>query len=196
MTQKLNVILDLDQTLISAEELSSFDFKKYKKKIQLFNAKMMDDSYIVFARPHLDAFLDYLFENFNVSIWTAATKSYALFIINNFIKTKPNRKIDFIFFSYHCDYSMKCKKGLKNLSILWDNFGLKGYNKDNTVIIDDNDKVKRLQVCNCYAIPPFEFTDKDSEEDTELLSLIGKLEALRNYFVENPKPHECLSDLM
>ena len=133
---KLNVILDLDQTLISAEELDNFDFKKYKKKIVQFDAKVMEDLYIVFGRPYLQEFLDYLFDNFNVSIWTAATKSYALFIIDNFIKIKPNRKIDFIFFSYHCDYSMKCKQGLKGLNVLWEKFGY------------DNDYVKKTFLNN------------------------------------------------
>lgn len=189
MTQKLNVILDLDQTLISAEELGSFDFKKYSKKMQDFDAKMMEDLYIVFARPYLEPFLDFLFENFNVSIWTAATKSYALFIINNFIKTKPGRKIDFIFFSYHCDYSVKCKKGLKNLSILWDEFGLKGYSKQNTIIIDDNKMVKQLQTCNCYAIPPFEFKQKESDKDIELLILKEKLKNMTTSV-------ECLSEML
>lgn len=196
MSKKINIILDLDQTLISAEEMENFNFKKYKKKILQFDSKVMDDLYIIFGRPYLQEFLDYLFANFNVSIWTAASKSYALFIIDNFIKTKPTRKIDFIFFSYHCDYSMKINKGLKCLSILWEKFGLNGYNKQNTIIIDDNDKVKKIQRCNCYAIPPFYFTDEDSLNDTELLNLMQSLETLLKVEESTIVKTECLTDLL
>mgnify|MGYP003334631673 FL=1 len=99
MRKPINVILDLDQTLISSETKSEFDKKKFGEKMKNFYHKDLDDLYIVFARPHLDGFLDYLFDNFNVSVWTAASKSYALFIIENFILTKPERKLDFVFFS-------------------------------------------------------------------------------------------------
>ena len=43
-----------------------------------------DGHYKVFERPGLQEFLDYLFANFNVSVWTAASKSYALFIIDKY----------------------------------------------------------------------------------------------------------------
>ena len=81
MTNKPNIILDLDQTLISAEVSEEHNFKKYEMKSKLFDYKDMDGYYIVYERPGLQKFLDYLFENFNVSIWTAASKDYALFII-------------------------------------------------------------------------------------------------------------------
>ena len=196
MSKKINIILDLDQTLISAEELKGFEFQKYRKKMLQFDTKVMDDLYIIFGRPHLQTFLDYLFENFNVSIWTAASKSYALFIINNFIKTKPSRKIDFIFFSYHCDFSMKSKKGLKCLSILWEVFGLTGFTKHNTIIIDDNDRVKKIQKCNCYAIDPFYFTDVNSDNDTSLLNLKVRLEHINQIQETILKQTDCLIDLL
>ena len=197
----LNVILDLDQTLISAEELKKFDYKKYKKKMESFRFEVMDDLYIVFARPHLQEFLDYLFSHFNVSIWTAASKSYALFVIEKFILNKPNRKIDFIFFSYHCDFSIKQNKGLKGLKVLWEDFGLVNYNYGNTIIVDDNDQVNALQKCNCYHITPFHFKKAGSEHDEALFYLVGKLEALRTH-LQNSSPttktkaKKCLTENM
>ena len=100
MVKKFNIVLDLDQTLISSEDLK--DFVPDQKKMSHFKHAKMDNSYITFERPHLQEFLDFLFKNYNVSIWTAATKNYALFIINKFIR-KRGRNIDFIFFSYHCE---------------------------------------------------------------------------------------------
>ena len=100
-SNKPNIILDLDQTIISSEPFESLDNKKHEKKIKLFNYKNMDDYYLVFERPGLQKFLKFLFKNFNVSVWTAATKDYALFIIENMIlKNKKNRHLDYIFFSY------------------------------------------------------------------------------------------------
>ena len=119
MTTRPNLLLDLDQTMISAEADEEYDFKKYKEKSKLFEFNDMDGYYLVFARPGLQEFLDYIFKNFNVSIWTAASKDYALFIIEKMILVgKKERKLDWIFFSYHCDVSKKHKKGSKDLSIL------------------------------------------------------------------------------
>jgi TFIIF-interacting CTD phosphatase-like protein len=176
MVKKLNIILDLDQTLICSEELKGF--KPDSVKMKLFHHEKMDNTYITFARPHLQEFLDFLFKNFRVSIWTAATKSYALFIINKFIK-KPGRNIDFVFFSYHCDLSTSSGRGLKGLDMLWDMFKLQGYSKDNTIIIDDNYDVKKIQVCNCYHIKPFNYLKKGSEHDVALLDLMAGLKSLK-----------------
>ena len=140
-----NIILDLDQTLISAEAEEDYDFNKNKNKAKLFNFKDMDGYYIVFERPNLQSFLDYVFENFNVSVWTAASKDYALFIIEKIILCdKPERKLDWIFFSYHCDISKKITKHTKDLSMLWDIYKIDNYEKDNTLIIDDYDEVYHL----------------------------------------------------
>ena len=94
-------VLDLDQTLISAEPAEEYDFSKNKSKAKQFVFHDMDGYYVVFERPGLQPFLTYLFDNFNVSIWTAASKDYALFIIEKIILAgNKNRKIDFIFFSF------------------------------------------------------------------------------------------------
>ena len=76
-------------------------------------------------RPHLQEFLDYLFENYNVSIWTAASKDYALYIINYVILKEPERKLNFVFFSHHCDIAKKLKKkSPKDLEMLEKEFNL------------------------------------------------------------------------
>jgi TFIIF-interacting CTD phosphatase-like protein len=183
---KPHVFLDLDQTLISAEANEDYDFKKYKKKSKLFSYEDMDGYYLVFARPGLQTFLDYLFKNFNVSIWTAASKDYALFIIDKIILAgKSKRKLDWIFFSYHCDISKNHKKASKSLSMLWDFYKLDGYTKDNTIIIDDYDEVYNTQPDNCFLAEPFEFTDEGSENDNFLKKLKPKLEKMRKNIRNN-----------
>jgi TFIIF-interacting CTD phosphatase-like protein len=172
-------VLDLDQTLISAEPTEEYDFSKNKTKAKKFVFHDMDGYYVVFERPGLQPFLTYLFDNFNVSIWTAASKDYALFIIEKIILAgNKNRKIDFIFFSYHCDISESIKKGTKDLSLLWDTFKIKGYSKENTIILDDYDEVQNTQPENCIAALPFEFNKEGSEADDFLEKLIPQIRIL------------------
>jgi hypothetical protein len=176
-----NLILDLDQTLISAEASEELDFNKYKKKSELFRSDDMDGYYMVYSRPYLQEFLDYAFKNFNVTIWTAASKDYALFIIEKIILDKrPERKLDFIFFSYHCDWSKSNNKHTKYLRMLWDTHKLEGYSEKNTIILDDyKDDVHICQPNNCVIAPPFEFVKDGSENDTFLKDLIPQLENMK-----------------
>lgn len=171
-----NIILDLDQTLIYSEFTK--DFKK-SEKTKLFVHKKLDKDYITFERPYLQVFLDYIFKNYNVAVWTAANKSYAVAIINKFILIKPGRKLDFVFYSDHCDISKKQNRGLKGLSMLWEYFKIRGYNETNTFIVDDNNEVNRIQKKNCYHIPIFDYNKRGSENDIELLRLIHVLKELK-----------------
>lgn len=182
-----NLILDLDQTLISAEPREEFNFKKYQEKSELFRYDDMVGYYTVYSRPYLQEFLDYAFENFNVTIWTAASKDYALFIIENIILNKnPNRKIDFIFFSYHCDWSVSEKGSSKKLSMLWDIHKLSGYTSKNTIILDDYEyDVHKSQPNNCIIATPFEFKKEGSENDTFLRDIIPELTKMKSRIDQN-----------
>lgn len=178
MNKKLNIVLDLDNTLLSAVPVEDFPWGRESKakvdKLKLYN---MEDYYLVFERPYLQQFLDYIFENYNVSVWSAASKNYVLFIIDNIIYRKPGRKLQHIFFSYHCNLSKKLYKGgLKQLNMLWEHLDLPMYNKDNTLIIDDLKKVEKIQPSNCYNIKAFEFSDENSEKDRELKILMVYLQ--------------------
>ena len=189
MTKKEHFVLDLDQTLISAEATEEYDFKENGKKAKKFTYHNMDGYYIVFERPNLQNFLDYLFKTFNVSIWTAASKDYAMFVIENAIlKGHPERKIDYVFFSYHCNISKKIKKGSKDLSMLWDVYGIDGFKKNNTMILDDYDEVHDTQPENCIIAIPFKFTENGSENDNFLMDL---LENIKN----KGKKHKMVKDI-
>jgi TFIIF-interacting CTD phosphatase-like protein len=187
MSKKHNLILDLDQTLISSESINAINSDSLKKKSDLFRVDVLDDFYKIFSRPYLQEFLDYAFKNFNVSVWTAASKDYALFIIENIIiNNQPERKLDYIFFSYHCDISKYDKKYSKELCMLWENYKLMGYSEKNTVILDDfKDDVHKSQPNNCIIAKPFEFFSENSENDKFLLDLIPQLEKMKERMDEN-----------
>jgi TFIIF-interacting CTD phosphatase-like protein len=174
---KKNVFLDLDNTLLSAEALEDFPFDEEGMRDKAINFAIhdMDGYYIVFERPHVQDFLDWLFKNYNVSVWTAASKDYALFIVQEILLKKPNRKLDCILFSYHCDIS-KDKYGFsKKLSLVFNEFDLDGYNEDNTIIIDDLYEVYESQPDRCINIKGFEILGENSENDTELISIKDKI---------------------
>jgi len=185
-TKKINICLDLDQTLIWAgndQEYMPDEYPELKKKANAEpfgkdNIFKMDKEYTIFERPGLQDFLDFLFDNFNVSVWTAASKDYALFVIKNILykENQEARKLDWIFFSYHCDISIQEKKGTKDLSLLWNTYKLDGFSENNTFIIDDYDEVYETQPNNCIAIAPFNFTDEGSEKDSYLYKIRKQLE--------------------
>lgn len=171
--EKINIVLDLDNTIINS--LTPRETKKISKRMSKFKYHYMDDVYVVFERPHLQEFLDFLFKNFRVSVWTAASKSYAIFIIDNIILTKPDRKLDFVLFSHHCEISQNNLKCIKDLSMFWDILDPKLYNKGNTFIVDDLDEVQIENDKNVFSAPVFNVLDKDSDKDDYLLDLMKEL---------------------
>ncbi len=168
--KKTNLILDLDNTLISSQEYNTF---QKNNKMEKFIYTVMDTEYIVFHRPHLDTFLDFVFKNFNVSVWTAGTKDYALFIIKHIILSKKNRKLDYILSRFNCNESEFKFGEIKDLNMF--HFD-KNYNKENTIIIDDNEDVIKQNKNNSIQVKPFEYTDRSSYTDKELLKVIQILE--------------------
>ena len=188
---KPNIILDLDETVIyslSKKDLSKLgDQEKVLETINKnYETHSMDNGYYtVCERPDLQPFLTYLFENFNVSIWTAASKDYALFIIDNIIIDKEKtRKIDWTFFSYHCDLSESKTKSIKNLKMLWDHYKLDGYTKENTIILDDHPVVFKTQEANCIYMDPFQINkgNMNNPSDDFLRRLQERLKIIKSDF--------------
>lgn len=187
----MNVILDLDNTIINA--LDDSDRKKLSGDFSSkFKYRDMIPFFRIYARPHLDKFLDYLFANYNVSIMTAAEKDYALFIIENFILTKPERKLNFIFFRYQVELSREIYGGVKDLRVIWELFQVSGFTKQNTVIIDDLDMVYETNPHNTLRIKGFFIVDEDTgkinydmAEDDELLKIMSKLDHIRKVYISN-----------
>ena len=191
MECRMNVILDLDNTIINA--LDDSDRKKLSGDFSSkFKYRDMIPFFRIYARPHLDKFLDYLFSNYNVSIMTAAEKDYALFIIENFILTKPERKLNFIFFRYQVELSREIYGGVKDLRVIWELFQVSGFTKQNTVIIDDLDMVYETNPHNTLRIKGFFIVDEDTgkinydmADDDELLKIMSKLDHIRKVYISN-----------
>jgi hypothetical protein len=181
---KINFLLDLDSTLISAKKERELKNISQKQR-NVFKIHKMKDSngkvnYIVFERPGLQNFLTYIFKNYNVSVWTAASKDYAMFIIENIVLAgDKNRKLDYVFFSFHCDISSEKSKNActKDVTILWNLYKMKGYTSLNTLILDDYiEDVYAKQKNSCIIAPVFDIVDNYNPKDNFLIQIIGVLQ--------------------
>jgi hypothetical protein len=180
---KMFVFLDLDQTLVHAVEKGELRESMTAKNKKAFASHTMsaDPYYTVFERPGLQPFLDFLFANFNVAIWTAATKDYALYVINKCVLAgKPERKLKYVLFSYHGDISRKACKKSKSLEQLPKIMGLYDCVKTNTVIVDDYDEVYYTQPENCVIAPGFYVDEKDASTDSFLSVLSQRMRGIRS----------------
>jgi TFIIF-interacting CTD phosphatase-like protein len=177
----INVFLDLDQTVISSELLDTnqaddgdriYNIEDNLEKARMFNFQNMEGLYVIFERPHLQPFLTFLFANFNVSVWTAASQDYANFIVKNIvIADHPERKLEYFLCNYHGKKSSCMFSGSKDLKMLWECYKIPGYTKDNTIILDDYDEVWNTQMENCIIAKEFCYFTEDSEEETFLVKL-------------------------
>ena len=136
-----NIVLDLDNTLISSLTEEEYENRKTNKNIKF--VPVCEGMYYTIPRPHLDEFLTFIFKHFQVSVWTAATKDYAIEIIKKFItKGKKERKLKSFLYDYHCEDSIEkvnpnTPKDLKYLYLSKN----KKFNENNTVIVDDHKDV-------------------------------------------------------
>ena len=185
---KLNVILDLDNTIVNA--LSIEDRRKLPAEFAK-NFKFQDyiPFFRIYARPHLEEFLDYLFKNYNVAVLTAAEKDYALFIVERFILTKPNRHLEFIMFRTQVDMAEELFGGMKDLRVIWETFKVNNFYPSNTIIIDDLDLVAQTNPNNTLRIEAFFIVDEetgevnlDSDKDKELLNMMVEIDFLKEHF--------------
>lgn len=168
---RCNVFLDLDNTLISS--VSYQEINKHVRNNTTLKYHTYDNQYIIFERPYLQQFLDFLFSNFNVSVWSAATKDYVMFIVNNIICTKPNRHIKMILHSDHCEMSRSINAHTpKDLRFVF--YKISDYSPYNTFIIDDLLPVYSAQPNNCISIPAFDI-DKPDTNDSALKNIIIEL---------------------
>lgn len=185
MKNKL-ILLDLDNTLICAEDLALVNNEtsdegksKMRKARETFRTVRMEDYYDIFERPHLQEFLDYLFENFDVGVWTASSKDYAIFVIKHFITEPENhdrgRKVKIFLCSHHCNVSRKHTKGItKDLKLISDKWGLYP-SSDKIILIDDLEILANHQPNNVITVKPFFYDKEEAYSDTELLKVKEKL---------------------
>lgn len=134
------VLLDLDHTIICAVETHLLGDIQISKSSAIYKQGLdFEGEYVIFPRPGLDAFLTRLFKLYRVGVWTAAGSSYAMFIVRNFILTRPGRTLELLQWSDHCDHSEEVYDHQKKLELLRD------LEPGPFVILDDSSDVMESQ---------------------------------------------------
>lgn len=184
--RKMSLLLDLDCTLVNSLNLQ--ELRKLPREVQRkFRYVDMKGYYRIFQRPYLQAFLDYAFSNFEVSVFTAADKDYALFIIENLILTKPNRHLKNVFHGYTSELSEAYFDSPKDLRLLWDVLKIDGLAPCSTILLDDLSEVFEANPRNVVRAKKFELLkngkfDRKQLHDNFLLEVIPKLETRKQKF--------------
>lgn len=182
-----NIILDLDNTIVSSlkcNDQTKTTINRLIDEDKYIYYKLFDNNeliYVIFGRKDIYEFIDFLFQHFNVSVWTAASRCYASFVTQSILK--KDQQCDYIFFDYHCKISKKLyNKQSKNLNILEKFFKLPGYNTENTIIIDDLEKICNEKVNYKYILSSyFDITKNyDQNKDNELKRIINVLKDMNN----------------
>lgn len=178
--EKLNLILDLDETLIhTIETKNKKDIEKYIFCSNLLLHYVYNETHLItFYRDNLFDFLKTMSTKFNLYVYTNGIKSYADRII-----CMINCQMGYNVF---CDY--KCRKGpLPENKFITSFFGL---NPQNTIIIDDHHEIWPDDSDNQIIIKQFmgPVIDDDSAviDDDELSKLTILLTELHNKYIYDP----------
>ncbi len=167
--EKSLLILDVDETLVSAVN------KAYLHGVYNYphDFKVLNDEYYVTKRDHLDEFLKYAFENWNVAVWTAATRGYATEIL-----TKSGIDINRLeFFKVQEDCVSSNDEGFDKLYIKDLNDISDSYDLARVLLVDDKKgSAKRTpdNLIEMYAWISY------MKNDDYLLKLIDYLEEIKN----------------
>lgn len=185
MYKNVLIVLDMDETLIMVNPIENDDLHLYEIKYKITNDIILSNILyninditeynrlykIIYAiaRPGLYEFLDYIFENFTVGLWTAAQGFWMDFILSTVLCEYKNKFL----FTWSRD---KCYKGLyKKKEIIYDAYPLY---RDMYILIDDNEYITGEYNDNniLFKTPDYQILIKkyNSGIDNELL-IIKKL---------------------
>ena len=187
-SKKYNIILDVDNTLLESIDINSISTDKLDKLTDLSDNFIVFENgkFLTFFRNYLIPFLVFLFDNFNVSIWTAGSANYVLPIISEIYRLLKKEGytvdkgyvFDFILTGEHCDIVKQLNYPcLKDLKWLWTNPQLSDdYMVKNTLLIDDNTELLKNYPSNVIIAEYFNVSEKNSDKDNFLVRLQSLLE--------------------
>lgn len=143
------LVLDLDETLIHATERPL----AHESDFELM-------SYFVYRRPHLEAFLQFAFTNFEVGVWTSSGEVYAAAIVETIFGTHQPA---FVWASRRCtlrrDFNRDQYVATKRLAKLKP----LGYRLEHIIAIDDSPEKHMQNYGNLVRVGEFNGEPDDNE---------------------------------
>lgn len=161
---RLNLLLDLDQTLIAGIDINKY--RDLPKEIKALPHFFFRKDRAIFARPGLQEFLDFCFHHFNVGVYTSAKKEYAEQILAKFIINgeHPERKLACVLDRRHQkDANTTEHTGEKNLYYIFNSLKLFNFYPCNTILLDNSESIRKAESnkLNTIRIPDFLVLNKD-----------------------------------
>ena len=144
------LILDLDETLIYATE-------ENLERAPNFSV----GQYFVHKRPFLDEFLEFCFENFEVAIWTTATKLYAEEILQTILKENQNLK--FLWTRERCTFAFDAEEREHYFVKKMYKLRRRGQKLESVIVVDDSPNVWKCSYGNLIRVKKFEGDSTDDE---------------------------------
>lgn len=179
----MNIVLDLDETLVRVSTTSTRDAMSVKdlnvkskktKASNYFQFTINGVTYYGCKRPHLDLFLENIFKKFQtVNIWTAATRPYAVHVLQAIMKPSQLKKLTYVF----CREDLEVNSDgniTKPLAKMFQGIGGPPLDPNNTIMIDDRPAVVKHNQGNAIIIPPF----MNNPNDIALAQLIVILDGI------------------
>ncbi len=150
----INIIFDLDETLIHTLDITPDYVAEYAKSSDLY-FKIDGNYYWIMKRPGLDLFLEFIFKYFNVGIWTAGEKEYAKEICKRILTRPQLHRIRFIYRRNFChlDSSTNPAMFTKPLIKIFELFP--NFKPNNTLMIDNTYNVMKYNPQNAVEISDF-----------------------------------------
>jgi RNA polymerase II subunit A small phosphatase-like protein len=150
LTEKILLILDLDETLIYATEHELFEPSDFKT-----------DNYFIYKRPNLEEFFKNVENAYDLAIWSSGTDDYVEDIIK---KIKPeNIEFKFIWGRSRCTYRRDLCLNEYEYEKKLEKVKKKGYKLEKILIVDDSPQKSRDNYGNAIYVSEFTGNKKDNE---------------------------------
>jgi len=159
---KPNILLDLDNTLVYA--IVPHKIYKYPSMV-----KHLFEDVLILERPYLKEFLQTLNKYYNISVWTAAKRDYAEFIVSQILQ-KYHVRVYYLFDRQHVQESLQYYGTMKNLDLLTNIYKIPMFIENKNILVDD-----LVEICQqknlCLNVIPF----IGQKDDVELLNKLDIL---------------------
>jgi len=160
------LMLDLDETLFHAT----------KTALDTPHDFMVAD-YFVYKRPHVDAFIAFCRQHFQLAVWTSSSEDYATAIVKEIFGNSDD--LAFLWHRQQCITRYNPENGeydyIKDLKKL----KRKGFSLDHIIALDDSPEKLQRNYGNLLRIKPFTGATQD-EELLHIMPFLMKLKEITN----------------
>lgn len=181
------IIFDLDETCVHSLEPDEYDETKIKTALEKYEKENANDEilykmyeeedlknkkakpiFYVVKRKGIKKFIEALSTKYRICVWTAATRDYAIFIMDKIFPVLP----EWFFWSYHCKISSKkSNDNTKNLKLL-KKWGVVKSMDEVVCILDDNKKVYTNNKTKCVLVDEFVLPFHENSDTDFLLKTL------------------------